>query len=237
MASKSIKDTSLETVQKQILELVSQAFPQVYLVGGTAISLLYQHRLSEDLDFFTQKYSSKLHKEIAAFIKKKTGYRYRLIEEEKRKNYLPMAIYEFRVGRSLVLKVDFVKDVAESFRLRDKNGIASIEDLYFRKILAVIGWKTGESKVGKALAGGRQKTKDLFDVYYLSMHIKSLSQWFPSYFDRNAYERLTAWYFGMPKQKTVMELLDLVPGCDTKHIFKHLDDEIIHKLNREFVGI
>ena len=34
-----------------------------------------------------------------------------------------------------------------------------------------------------------------------------------------------------------MELLDLVPGCDTKLVFKHLDDEIIHKLNREYAGI
>ena len=29
----------------------------------------------------------------------------------------------------------------------------------------------------------------------------------------------------------------LVPGCDTKLVFKYLDDEIIHKLNREYTGI
>ncbi len=227
----------LVKVQKQILSLVAEEYPQVYLVGGTAISLLYDHRISEDLDFFTQKYSSKLHKGIAAFIKQKTGFKYRLVEEEKRKKYLPMAVYEFRVQKGLVLKVDFVKDIAELFQQRNKNGIANIEDLYYRKMLAVVGWKAGESKVGKALAGGRQKTKDLFDVYYLSAHVKLLSQWFPRHFDQNAYERLTAWYFGIPKQKTVMELLDLVPDCDTKLVFKHLDDEIIHKLNREYTGI
>ena len=224
-------------VQKQILSLVAEEYPQVYLVGGTALSLLYNHRISEDLDFFTQKYSSKLHNEIAGFIRQKAGFKYRLVEEEKRKKYLPMAVYEIRVGPGLVLKVDFVKDIAELFQQRDKNGIANIEDLYYRKMLAVVGWKAGESKVGKALAGGRQKTKDLFDVYYLSAHVKLLSQWFPSHFDQNAYERLTAWYFGIPKQKTVMELLDLVPDCDTKLVFKHLDDEIIHKLNREYAGI
>lgn len=223
--------------QKQILDLVAEAYPQIYLVGGTALSLLYDHRISEDLDFFTQKYSSNLHREIAAFIQRKTGFKYQLIEEEKRKKYLPMAVYEFQAGRGIVLKVDFVKDVAVLFKPRNKNGIANIEDLYYRKLLAVIGWKAGESKVGKALAGGRQKTKDLFDVYYLSAHVKPLNQWFPSYFDLNAYERLTAWYLSIPKQKTVMELLDLVPGCDTKLVFKHLDDEIIHKLNREYAGI
>lgn len=41
--------------QEQILKLVAETYPQVYLVGGTAISLLYHHRVSEDLDFFTQK--------------------------------------------------------------------------------------------------------------------------------------------------------------------------------------
>lgn len=227
----------LVKVQKQILRLVAGEYPQVYLVGGTALSLRYDHRISEDLDFFTQKYSSSLHREVAAYIRRKTGFKYHLVEEEKRKKYLPMAVYEFQVRKSLVLKVDFVKDVAELFRPRDKNGIANIEDLYYRKMLAVIGWKAGESKVGKALAGGRQKTKDVFDVYYLSAHVKLLSQWFPSHFDQNAYERLTAWYLSIPKQKTVMELLDLVPGCDTKLVFKHLDDEIIHKLNREYAGI
>ena len=228
---------TLIKAQKQILKLVVEAYPQVYLVGGTALSLLYDHRISEDLDFFTQKYSSTLHREIAAFIKHKTGFKYHLVEEEKRKKYLPMAVYEFEAGKGLILKVDFVKDVAELFKPRNKNGIADIEDLYYRKMLAVVGWKAGESKVGKALAGGRQKTKDLFDVYYLSAHVKPLNQWFPRHFDQNAYERLTAWYLSIPKQKMIMELLDLVHDCDTKLVFKHLDDEIIHKLNREYAGI
>lgn len=232
-----MENSPLVKVQKKVLNLVAEEYPQVYLVGGTAISLLYNHRISADLDFFTQNYSSKLHREIAAFIKRKTGFKYRLIEEEKRKRYLSMAVYEFQVGKDMILKADFVRDVADLLGPRNKNGIANIEDIYYRKMLAVIGWKAGESKVGRALAGGRQKTKDLFDVFYLSTYVKPLSQWFPSYFDQNAYERLTAWYLSIPKQKAVMELLDLVPGCDTKLVFKHLDDEIIHKLNREYTRI
>jgi len=220
-----------------MLRLVAEAYPQVYLIGGTAIHLLYNHRASEDLDFFTQDYSSKLHREIAAYIKRKTGFNHSLIKEERRKKYLPMARYEFQVGRDLILKVDFVKDIVELLGPRDKNGIAHIDDIYYRKMMTVIGWKAGESKVRRLTAGGRQKTKDLFDVYYLSAHVKSLSQWFPNHFDQNAYERLTAWYLSVPKQNTVMELLDLVPDCDTKAVFKHLDDEIIHKLNREYAGI
>ena len=178
-----------------------------------------------------------LHRDIVNHVKRKTGYPYHLVIEETRKKYLPMAIYEFQVGKDLVLKVDFVRDVADLFRPRNRNGIADINDVYYRKMLAVIGWKAGESRVGRLLAGGRQKTKDLFDVYYLSANAKSLSRWFPEYFDQFAYERLTAWYLSVPKQKTVMELLELVPDCDTKTVFKHLDDEIIYRLNQVYTGI
>lgn len=170
-------------------------------------------------------------------IKRKTGYPYNLVVEETRQKFLPMAIYEFQAGKDLVLKVDFVRDVADLFRPRNRNGIADINDVYYRKMLAVIGWKAGESRVGRLLAGGRQKTKDLFDVYYLSANVKSLGRWFPEYFDQNAYERLTAWYLSIPKQKAVMELLELVPDCDTKTVFKHLDDEIIYRLNQVYTGI
>ena len=227
----------LVKVQRKILDLVTKKYPQVYLVGGTGISLLYDHRISEDLDFFTQKYSRSLHKEIASYIKREAGYKYSLVEEEKRKAYLPMAIYEFQVSKALILKIDFVKDIAGLIKPPNKSGIADIVDLYYRKILAVIGWRSSESKVGKGLAGGRQKTKDIFDVYYLSANIKPLSQWFPIYFDQNAYERLTAWYLGIRRQNALMDLLDLVPGCDAKAIFNHLDDEIIHKLNTEYAGV
>ena len=223
--------------QKKVLKLVADKYPQVYLMGGTAISLLYYHRISEDLDFFTHEYTGKLHREIAAYIKHKTGFPFIMIEEEKRSRYVPMAVYEFEIQKKVVLKVDFVKDFADLIRHRNKNGIARIEDIYYRKILAVIGWKAGESNVGRKLAGGRQKTKDLFDIFYLSTHAQRLSQWFPVYFGHDAYERLTAWYLSMPKQRIITELLELVPDCDTKIVFKHLDGEIIYELNRRYIDI
>lgn len=228
---------SLENAQKGILGLVSQQYSQVYLVGGTALSLLYHHRVSEDLDFFMQVYSSGLHREIASFIRKETGFKFALVGEEKRKKYLPMAVYEFQVMKDIILKVDFVRDYVKVLQPRQENGMASVEDVYYRKILAVIGWKAGESATGRMLAGGRQKTKDLYDAYFLSTRIQPLSDWFPRYFDLMSYERLAAWYLGVPRQKTVMELLELVPGCDTRAVFKHLDDEIGGKLNKWYTGV
>ncbi len=232
-----MKKTTLEAVQKQIVDLVVTAFPQVYLVGGTAISLIYGHRLSEDLDFFTHDYSGKLHRDIVTMVKKITGYKYQLVAEEARKQYLPMAVYEFAIGKDQFLKVDFVKDVIPLISPRDSSGVASVDDLYYRKIMAVVGWKAGESSSGRMLSGGRQKTKDLYDVYFLSTHAMPLSEWFPKYFEQPDYERLAAWYLSIPKQKAVLELMDLVTDCDTRAIFKYLDDEIIHKLNRKYANI
>ena len=227
----------LEKVQRKILSLVAGKYPEVYLVGGTAISLLYHHRVSEDLDFFTQCYSAKLHREVATFIGRKTDLKFSLVDEEKRKKFMQMAVYEFQIARSFILKVDFVEDYIKLLQPRQTNGIASVEDIFYRKVLAVIGWKGKESVTGRILAGGRQKAKDLYDVFFLSSRVQALSVWFPRHFDLRAYERLTAWYLGIAKHKTTVELLELVPGCDTKLVFSHLDDEIIRKLNTRYTGV
>lgn len=229
--------TPLLKAQKAILTLVAERYPQVYLVGGTAISLHYRHRVSEDLDFFTQQYTRALHRQIAAFLRRKTGYPCALVAEEARKRYVPMAVYELEIGLHAALKIDIVSDVAPLLQPRGKDGLASIDDLYDRKLRAVIGWNTGTSSIGGVQAGGRQKTKDLFDLFYLSERVEPLSTWFPKHYDQAAYERLIAWYLGIPKQKTIGELLELVPGCDTKTVFRALDEQIIHQLNRVFVGL
>jgi len=229
----------LEKTHRKLLTLVIGKYPQFYLVGGTAISLLYGykvHRVSEDLDFFTQEYSPKLHREVASFVRGEAGFDFDLKEEEKRKKYLPMAVYEFKAGE-LIVKVDFVKDYAKLFYDPQKNGIASVEDIYYRKIMAVIGWKAGQSEVGQLLAGGRQKTKDIYDVFFLSNEAEKLSTWFPRYFGLPEYERLAAWWLGIPRQDTIMELLELVPGCDTRKVVMHLDEEIIHKLHSRYMRI
>ncbi len=230
-----MKKSLLRKTQERIFKLVADKYPEVYLVGGTAISFRYNHRISEDLDFFTQNYTQKLHRGIVATITWETGYKHTLVAEETRNQYLNMAVYEFRITKDLSLKIDFVSDYVKLIEPNNKDGMASITDIYYRKLLAVTGWNSRVSVVGGKLAGGRQKTKDLFDVFTLSGRVELLSEWFPKFADRGAYERLVSWYLAVPKQKTIMELLDLAPGCDTRAIFTHLDGEIIHKLNRKFV--
>ncbi len=223
--------------QRHILKWVSEVYPQVYLVGGTSLSLIYGHRFSEDLDFFTQKYSPKLHREIAAFIGKKTGRPIRLVDAETRKKYVQMAVYELDLDRSTALKIDIVSDIAPLLEPRNPDGMASVDDIYYRKILAVTGWTAKRSVIGRALAGGRQKTKDLYDLYFLSCKVRLLHEWFPEHFHLADYEQLVAWYLSVPKQRTISELLELSPRADVRGIFRHLDDQIIRKLNERYVTL
>jgi hypothetical protein len=44
-------------------------------------------------------------------------------------------------------------------------------------------------------------------------------------------------FIGTARQKATVELMEMVPGCDAKAVFRHLDDEIILKLNREYAEI
>ena len=55
----TIQKSILSNHQKEVLELISREdyfTKKFYLAGGTALAEFYlQHRLSEDLDFFTEK--------------------------------------------------------------------------------------------------------------------------------------------------------------------------------------
>ena len=68
--------------QKRIAQLVTSHFKDYYLTGGTALAFYYDHRFSEDLDFFTQKYSDSVPKQIMNFISQKTGFSYKLDAEQ-----------------------------------------------------------------------------------------------------------------------------------------------------------
>ena len=92
---------SLLKAQQTILKLVVARYPQVYLVGGTAMSLRYRHRASEDLDFFTQAYTRALHRRIASSIRRHTGFPCAMVSEEVRRQYVPMAVYDCTISRGV----------------------------------------------------------------------------------------------------------------------------------------
>lgn len=224
----------IQTQQRKISRLVTKEFKQYYLTGGTALSFYFNHRFSEDLDFFTQKYKKDEPVQIMRFIAQKTGFEFRLEASQEDPKLIPMKIYFLGLGKGAVLKIDFVQDFQENLK-KIKNGLHSIEDIYFRKITAAMGTQQRTDATGKTISTGRQTGKDLFDIYYLSRHHQPVSEFFLEYFSIDKVERFIAWYRAFDRMRLKLELMDLVEGIDSMEVIRYLDKEVLKKLPDKLV--
>ena len=215
--------------QKRIADLVIKKFPDYYLTGGTALAFYFDHRFSEDLDFFSQKYQKSDPEKIMKYILKETGFKYQLDAVQDGPKFVPMKVFFLQLKDKQILKIDFVKDFVSNVGPIE-NGIHSIDDIYLRKLYAAIGMEGKKSDTGHAIPTGRQSVKDLFDIYYLSSEYKPVSDVFFEYFPYNQAERLDAWYRGFDRVETKLSLTDLVPKVDPIKVFKYLDDQILKKI-------
>ncbi|MBC8386964.1 MAG: hypothetical protein H8E13_02810, partial [Actinobacteria bacterium] len=143
-------------------------------------------------------------------------------------------VYSLGLKRRCVLKIDFVQDFLKNIK-RIKNGMHSLEDVYYRKIFAGIGTVKKIDTTGRIIHAGRQSVKDLFDLYYLSKHHRALSEFFFEYFPYDKAEALIAWYRRFNRMNLKIELLDLVPKVDTDKVITHLDYEILKKLPEKLI--
>lgn len=220
-------------VQKRIFKLVTSRFKNYYLTGGTALSFYFNHRFSEDLDFFTQKYKREDPDKIMDLISRETGFPHRMEAEQNDPRLIPMKVYFMELGNGIILKMDFVQDFMKNIK-RARNGLHAIEDIYIRKI-SIATQKEKQSATGRMMPTGRQTARDLYDIFYLSKNYKSLSNFFLEYFPRNKAESLIAWYRSFSRMDLKMELIDLIPGIDTREMFKHLDEEILLDLPNKII--
>jgi predicted nucleotidyltransferase component of viral defense system len=62
----------IQKEQKRITDLVIKKFKGYYLTGGTALAFYFEHRFSEDLDFFSQKYKKSDPDNIMKYIAAET---------------------------------------------------------------------------------------------------------------------------------------------------------------------
>lgn len=224
----------IKSEQRKITEFVTKNFKKYYLTGGTALSFYFKHRFSEDLDFFSQNYKKEDPDSIMSFISKLSGFKFKLDAEQDDPRLIPMKVYFLELKRDCVLKMDFVQDFEKNIK-RIKNGLHSLEDIYYRKISAGIGMVKKEDLTGRIIHAGRQSAKDLFDLYYLSKHHEPLSEFFFEYFSYDRAESLIAWYKGFNRMNLKVELLDLVPEVDTAKVIRHLDDELLKKLPEKLI--
>ncbi len=220
--------------QKRITGIVTKKFKKYYLTGGTALAFYFAHRFSEDLDFFTQEYKKEEPERIMDFIFKEMGFNFKLNVEQDDPKLIPMKVYFLELRKGCVLKIDFVQDFQKNIK-KIKSGLHSIEDIYYRKILAGMGMVKKQDAAGRIIHAGRQSVKDFFDLYYLSKHYRLLSEFFFEYFSYDKAEGLIAWYRGFNRMNLKIELVELVPKVDTAAVIKHLDDEILRKIPENLI--
>ena len=212
----------------------SQSHKRYYLTGGTALAFYFAHRFSEDLDFFTQEYKKEEPERIMDFISKETGFDFKLDAQQDDPKLIPMKVYSLELRKRCILKIDFVQDFQKNIK-GIKNGLHSLEDIYYRKIFAGIGLVKKQDTTGRIIQAGRQSAKDFFDLYYLSEHYRPLSEFFFEYFSYDKAEALIAWCRGFNRMGLKAGLLDLVPKIDTAKVIKHLEDEILRRIPEKLI--
>lgn len=142
----------LLTEQKKIIDLLKKSplKDKFYWTGGTLLSTVYlQHRLSKDLDFFSDK--KFYYDQLAGFIKEiKTKLNLPEIEEKRIHDR-----YEFFFHNGKELRIEFVYYPYPKIKPRKKwQGILidSLDDIAANKTMAYFD---------------RNDPKDLFDIYFL----------------------------------------------------------------------
>ncbi len=221
--------STIQKLQREITDKVVEAFPGYYLTGGTALAFYYAHRFSEDLDFFTQEYHPDDSEKVMKFIEKETGFSFELKREQTDPKLVPLKIYNLELKNGLFLKIDFVSDFHENIK-PIKNGLHSIEDIYYRKIIAAIGISEKVNIIGKMIPSGRQAPKDFFDIYTLSTRYRPLSEFFLEYYEPERAELLFDWYKRFNRMNLQMDLIDYVDGIDTRKVFRYFDKEVLSAL-------
>jgi len=229
--------------QHKVLETLKGRMNDFYLAGGTALSLFYfQHRLSVDLDFFTQDFSAGLVKEIIEYLGEALKKEIKLIGQNEGKNKTArMMVYNIGITSSEQLKIDFVEDFIKLIKKpREVEGIKilSLEDIYLRKIYAVAGIVRIIEDTGRAkFLGGRTEAKDFYDLYCLSHTFMPLSKLVNKYCDASTAEALIRWFRTYDRMGMMDGLLSLDTDkkIDAKSIERHFMKEI-DKIIEEQIG-
>ncbi len=231
---------SLRSYQERVLKCLAGKIDDFYLAGGTALSLYYfQHRESLDLDFFTHSFSKPRVSQLVKLLSEALNKKIELIAEETRKNRLKVAVYSLRIDKKNFLKIDFVQDYLDFIKQpKSINGIKvlALEDIYIRKIYALIGTSSAEDWIGRRVTkGGRQEAKDFYDLYCLSHIFMRLSVFSFKYGNQIIREALIRWFrtYSRLDIKTGLLELELKKSNDYIDMERHFKKEVEKILEKE----
>ena len=142
----------------------SNVFNDFYLVGGTALSLQLGHRISVDIDLFTNQPYGTINLDR---VKEELLSLFPIVENIKCLNYRQM-VYSLFVGDSVesIIKLDLCYDEQPIFPIIDIDGIrmASYKEIAAMKMLAIV---TGN------------RCKDFWDIHELinKYSLNSMISW------------------------------------------------------------
>lgn len=233
---------NIEKNQDIVLAALKDKINDFYLAGGTALSrFYYNHRQSEDLDFFTRKFNFGRVDEVVRDLSAAAGVKIELKALQNPGEFAEMAVYAADFPEPL--KIDFVEDklpILSKTSVVNGINILSKEDIYLRKIYACTGVNFAPDITGRpAGAGGRQEAKDHFDLYILSSTFMSLSEFAKKHLDAALKEGLVRWFKTYDRMEIKTGLLELkasVPA-DNKALEEHFKSEIDRILEEEIGAV
>ncbi len=203
-----------EEVLRQLQGMVSARFDAAKLCGGTALARCWLgHRVSFDLDFFLPE---GFRARDLAIDMKKAGIDFatqQIVDDPRIANQLHGHV---RIAGE-VLNVSFIEDayfdvfpaVERAFGAL-RVSTEAIDGLYHRKLRTVSG-SAGE---GAQVVGGRQKARDLFDLFVLATEYRPIQEFMaqlPYAFPQEAFANGLA---GMPWFDLIDEFEQI--RCDPK---------------------
>ena len=230
--------------QEQVLKALSGKVDDFYLAGGTALSLFYfRHRLSVDLDFFTRDFAYSGIKRIAGYLEDRLKKKVSLIGQTLEKKTAKMVVYNVHFTATDALKIDFVEDTVELLKqtkVMDGTRVLSLEDIYLRKLYALVGMVKVTDETGKdKFTGGRADAKDFYYTYFLSHTFMPLSRFVVKYCDRTVMEAIIRWFrtFDRMAMMDGVLALDTDKAADCRVIEKHFKKEVDKILEYELGGL
>lgn len=207
-----MEETILTSNQRAVLECLAQdkyITDNFYLTGGTTLSEFYfKHRLSEDLDLFSEKdYDSK---KVIIWIKKTAAdLEIQKLEQQK---LTGQDIFYLYFRKSNFVKIDFsyfpFPHLGEFTKYKNLK-IASIEDIAVNKIQAIIT---------------RKRSRDYLDLYLCSKHLrwtpKDMQKSYRLKFDTYiSYEQLATSFTNIVDSSDLPKFLENTPWSEVKKYF------------------
>lgn len=146
-----------KAMPKQTFILLSEGLSELdeikrwMLVGGTALSVHYHHRLSEDLDFFINHSTlAQSKKSILTMMKTLEELGFEVVKTQENDRNLDFEIFGVKVT-FFASGLNHLKEQSKSYK---QIAIASIDTIIAMKMEAIVNYRT--------------KTRDFYDIYTIA---------------------------------------------------------------------